>query len=202
MSRVVVLGGGESGVGSAVLAKKNGFDVFLSDMGNISEKYATMLDEWDIDGDGDLLEVDGYLLGFDPDMNVSIDELFTVEGDGEMVIEATEAGSEAATGTKVYLNDLDGNTVATYVAIVFGDANGDGFADKNGAGFASRLILDAKGNLTCELVDKSGNTEVCIEKLQMGIGCVDSWKTLPKEEYLIPYADYTFKFRLTQSVKL
>ena len=51
-------------------------------------------------------------------------------------------------------------------------------------------------------VDKSGNTEVCIEKLQMGIGCVDSWKTLPKEEYLIPYADYTFKFRLTQSVKL
>ena len=48
MSRVVVLGGGESGVGSAVLAKKNGFDVFLSDMGNISEKYAAMLDEWKI----------------------------------------------------------------------------------------------------------------------------------------------------------
>lgn len=48
MSRVVVLGGGESGVGSAVLAKKKGFDVFLSDMGNISEKYAAMLDQWDI----------------------------------------------------------------------------------------------------------------------------------------------------------
>ena len=48
MSRVVVLGGGESGVGSAVLAKKNGFDVFLSDMGSISEKYAAMLDEWEI----------------------------------------------------------------------------------------------------------------------------------------------------------
>ena len=48
MSRVVVLGGGESGVGSAVLAKAKGFDVFLSDMGKISEKYAAMLDEWDI----------------------------------------------------------------------------------------------------------------------------------------------------------
>ena len=35
MSRVVVLGGGESGVGSAVLAKVKGFDVFLSDMGRI-----------------------------------------------------------------------------------------------------------------------------------------------------------------------
>ena len=48
MSRVVVLGGGESGVGSAVLAKVKGFDVFLSDMGNISEKYVAMLEEWNI----------------------------------------------------------------------------------------------------------------------------------------------------------
>ena len=48
MSRIVVLGGGESGVGSAVLAKKKGFDVFLSDMGNIPEKYTSVLDEWGI----------------------------------------------------------------------------------------------------------------------------------------------------------
>ena len=48
MSRVVVLGGGESGVGSAILAKVKGFDVFLSDMGKLSEKYIAMLDEWKI----------------------------------------------------------------------------------------------------------------------------------------------------------
>jgi UDP-N-acetylmuramoylalanine--D-glutamate ligase len=48
MSRVVVLGGGESGVGSAVLAKVKGFDVFLSDMGKLSEKYIAILDEWKI----------------------------------------------------------------------------------------------------------------------------------------------------------
>lgn len=48
MSRIVVLGGGESGVGSAVLAKVKGFDVFLSDKGQIPEKYATVLKEWDI----------------------------------------------------------------------------------------------------------------------------------------------------------
>ena len=48
MSRVVVLGGGESGVGSAVLAKVKGFDVFLSDMGKISEKYVEMLEQWEI----------------------------------------------------------------------------------------------------------------------------------------------------------
>ena len=48
MSRVVVLGGGESGVGSAVLAKVKGHDVFLSDMGRISEDYAAILNEWKI----------------------------------------------------------------------------------------------------------------------------------------------------------
>ena len=48
MSRIVVLGGGESGVGSAVLAKTKGFDVFLSDMGNISEEYRSVLQEWNI----------------------------------------------------------------------------------------------------------------------------------------------------------
>jgi len=48
MSRIVVLGGGESGVGSAVLAKVKGFDVFLSDMGKIADKYVAELDKWGI----------------------------------------------------------------------------------------------------------------------------------------------------------
>ncbi len=48
MSRVVVLGGAESGVGAAVLAKVKGFDVFLSDKGQIKEQYAKTLREWDI----------------------------------------------------------------------------------------------------------------------------------------------------------
>ncbi len=46
MSRIVVLGGGESGVGAAVLAQKKGFDVFLSDTGVIKDKYRSMLDKY------------------------------------------------------------------------------------------------------------------------------------------------------------
>ena len=48
MSRIVVLGGGESGVGAAVLAKSKGYDVFLSDMGKITADYAQTLNEWNI----------------------------------------------------------------------------------------------------------------------------------------------------------
>ena len=46
--RIVILGGGESGCGAAVLAKKLGFDVFLSDFGTIADKYKQMLDEQQI----------------------------------------------------------------------------------------------------------------------------------------------------------
>ena len=49
MKKIVVLGGGISGYGSAVLAKKKGFDTFLSDAGKVAEKYATILDEWGIE---------------------------------------------------------------------------------------------------------------------------------------------------------
>lgn len=48
MSRLVVLGGAESGVGAAVLAKVKGYDVFLSDKGKIKEEYAKTLREWQI----------------------------------------------------------------------------------------------------------------------------------------------------------
>ena len=46
--KIVVLGGGISGYGSAVLAKKQGFDTFLSDAGSIGERYTKILDEWQI----------------------------------------------------------------------------------------------------------------------------------------------------------
>ena len=48
MPKIVVLGGGESGCGAAVLARVKGFDVFLSDMGVIAPKYKALLAEWNV----------------------------------------------------------------------------------------------------------------------------------------------------------
>ncbi len=42
--RLVVIGGGESGVGAAILAKDKGMDVFLTDMGHVAPRYSAMLD--------------------------------------------------------------------------------------------------------------------------------------------------------------
>jgi UDP-N-acetylmuramoylalanine--D-glutamate ligase len=47
--RIVILGSGESGVGSAILAKEKGFDVFVSDKSEIKEHYKKQLIEEGID---------------------------------------------------------------------------------------------------------------------------------------------------------
>ena len=39
MHRLVILGGGESGIGSAILGKKQGYEIFLSDAGSLKENY-------------------------------------------------------------------------------------------------------------------------------------------------------------------
>ncbi|MDR0825402.1 MAG: UDP-N-acetylmuramoyl-L-alanine--D-glutamate ligase [Prevotella sp.] len=48
MNKIIILGGGESGVGSAILAQAKGFDVFLSDNGALQDKYKVELEQYGI----------------------------------------------------------------------------------------------------------------------------------------------------------
>ncbi|WP_298392752.1 UDP-N-acetylmuramoyl-L-alanine--D-glutamate ligase [Flavobacterium sp.] len=48
MKRLVILGGGESGVGTAILGKKEGYDVFVSDFGKIKDNYREVLNQYEI----------------------------------------------------------------------------------------------------------------------------------------------------------
>ncbi|MBD5212410.1 MAG: UDP-N-acetylmuramoyl-L-alanine--D-glutamate ligase [Bacteroidales bacterium] len=54
MQRLIILGGGESGTGAAILGLRKGFDVFLSDSGPIAQKYRDLMDkngiEWEEGG--------------------------------------------------------------------------------------------------------------------------------------------------------
>ena len=45
MNRIVILGAGESGAGAAILSKKQGFEVFVSDLSQIKPQYKSMLNE-------------------------------------------------------------------------------------------------------------------------------------------------------------
>jgi beta-galactosidase len=46
-------------------------------------------------------------------------------------------------------------------------------------------------------VDEADLTNLCIDQQQMGLGCVTSWGTLPRREYMMPYADREFSFIIT-----
>src|SRR5262249_49172023 len=47
--RLVILGGGESGVGAAILAKQKGYDVFVSDSSSLKDNYRSVLQQAKID---------------------------------------------------------------------------------------------------------------------------------------------------------
>ncbi|MEY4382480.1 MAG: UDP-N-acetylmuramoyl-L-alanine--D-glutamate ligase [Bacteroidota bacterium] len=61
MSKIVILGGGESGVGAALLAQSKGFEVFLSDSGSLKEEYQQILQKNQIDFEHSKHSVDNIL---------------------------------------------------------------------------------------------------------------------------------------------
>ena len=46
-------------------------------------------------------------------------------------------------------------------------------------------------------VEEADLTNFCIDKVQAGLGCEDSWGRIARPEYQVPYADYEFTFILT-----
>ena len=84
--RIVILGAAERGVGAAVLAFKKGFDVFVSDMGNIKTQYKEILDRYGITWEENKHTEENILCA---------DEIIKSPGipdTAPMVIKASEAG--------------------------------------------------------------------------------------------------------------
>ena len=117
MSRIVVLGGGESGVGSAVLAKVKGFDVFLSDMGKVSEKYAEILNEWEIPfeegkhSDELILNADEVIKS--PGIPATAPMVQKIEGHGINVISEIEFAGRYDSAKKICITGSNGKTTTT-----------------------------------------------------------------------------------------
>lgn len=54
-----------------------------------------------------------------------------------------------------------------------------------------------KGQSHSPEVEQADLTNLCIDKAQMGLGCVNSWGAWPLQQYQLPYGDYEFTFILT-----
>ena len=85
------------------------------------------------------------------------------------------------------------------------DAAGNGLKFTSEAPFSASALhytvesLDEglmKRNLHSQEIPQADLTNVLVDKVQMGVGCVNSWGALPLEQYRIPYGDYTFTFMM------
>jgi UDP-N-acetylmuramoylalanine--D-glutamate ligase len=115
--RLVILGAGESGTGSAILAKKQDFDVFVSDSGTISPKYREMLNEHQIiyEGNGHterlILNADEIIKS--PGIPESAPIMKLIRKKGIHVISEIEFAGRYTSARKICVTGSNGKTTTT-----------------------------------------------------------------------------------------
>lgn len=117
MERLVILGGGESGVGAAILGKKQGYDVFVSDLGKINEKYKQVLTNYQIKWE-DQRHTEGLILNADvvvkspgiPDNAILVKKLLEK---AIPVISEIEFASQFTTARTIGITGSNGKTTTT-----------------------------------------------------------------------------------------
>ncbi|MDA3823563.1 MAG: Mur ligase family protein, partial [Bacteroidales bacterium] len=116
-NRLVILGAGESGTGSAILAKQQGFDVFVSDSGKISQKYRDMFNEHQIlyEGNG---HTDRQILNADeiiksPGIPESAPIMRLIRKKGIRVISEIEFAGRYTKAKKICVTGSNGKTTTT-----------------------------------------------------------------------------------------
>ena len=111
------MGGAESGVGAAVLAKVKGFDVFLSDYGKISEHFADELRKWDISFE-EGRHTEDLILNADeviksPGIPGTAPIIKKIEAKGIHIISEIEFAGRYDTAKKICITGSNGKTTTT-----------------------------------------------------------------------------------------
>jgi UDP-N-acetylmuramoylalanine--D-glutamate ligase len=117
MKRIVILGAGESGAGSAILAQKNGYDVFVSDKGQIKDIYKEILVKNNIKWEEgshtetDILSADEIIKS--PGIPEDAPIIKNIRGKGIHIISEIEFAGRYAKGIKICITGSNGKTTVT-----------------------------------------------------------------------------------------
>jgi len=119
MARLVVLGGAESGVGAAVLAKVKGFEVFLSDYGKIAKEYLDLLEKWEIPfeqgGHTDELILNASEIVKSPGIPEKAPIVRQIREKGIHIISEIEFAARYDTAKKICITGSNGKTTTTSI---------------------------------------------------------------------------------------
>ena len=118
--KLVILGSGESGVGTAILAQKLGYEVFVSDRGVISESYMKVLDEHQIDYESGVHSenkiLDATLVMKSPGIPNNAQIVQQCEVKGIKIVSEIEFAAPHTNATIIAITGSNGKTTTTMIA--------------------------------------------------------------------------------------
>jgi len=157
MERLVVLGGGESGVGTAILGKQKGYQVFVSDKGEIKEEYKKVLEHFEIEWEENQ-HTEAKVLNADvvmkspgiPDKVALVKQLVAK---GIPVISEIEFASKYTDATIIGITGSNGKTTTTMLTnhLLIGDDFNVGMAGNIGDSYAKMVAKNDFSHYVLEI---------------------------------------------------
>jgi UDP-N-acetylmuramoylalanine--D-glutamate ligase len=156
MKRLVVLGGGESGVGTALLGKAKGYNVFVSDKGKIKEKFKEVLIhneiEWEDEKHSEDKILNADIVMKSPGIPDKVPLVKQIHETGIQVISEIEFASKFTQATIVGITGSNGKTTtATLTHHILKQELNVGLAGNIGDSFAKQILEDDFKNYVLEI---------------------------------------------------
>ncbi|MBV6881329.1 UDP-N-acetylmuramoyl-L-alanine--D-glutamate ligase [Epilithonimonas ginsengisoli] len=201
--RVVILGGGESGVGAAYLAKAKGFDVFLSDMGTIRENYKKELDELGVDyedgkhSEEKILNADWIIKS--PGIPKKAEMILKIQEKGIRLSSEIEFASEFTDAKIIAITGSNGKTTTTSLIyyILKEDGFNVGLGGNIGKSFAKQV---AEENFDYYVLEVSSFQLDDIQNFRPYISLLLNLSKDHLDQYNYNYEEYALaKFRIAEN---
>ncbi len=153
---LVILGGGESGVGTALLGKEKGYDVFVSDKGKIKEKYKQVLIhnaiEWEDEKHSEAKILNADIVMKSPGIPDKVDLVKQIREKGIQVVSEIEFASKFTNAIIVGITGSNGKTTtATLTHHILKQELNVGLAGNIGDSFAKQILEDDFKNYVLEI---------------------------------------------------
>jgi UDP-N-acetylmuramoylalanine--D-glutamate ligase len=156
MKRLVILGGGESGVGTALLGKAKGYEVFVSDKGKLKEKYKEVLIHNEIEWE-DEKHTEDKILNADivmksPGIPDKVPLVKQIREKGILVVSEIEFASKFTNATIIGITGSNGKTTtATLTHHILKQGLEVGLAGNIGESFAKQILEKDYPNYVLEI---------------------------------------------------
>lgn len=155
--KLVILGGGESGVGTAILGKEKGYEVFVSDAGDIKTYYQEELDRyginWEQSGHSEARILEADMVMKSPGIPDKMAIVQAIKKKGIPIVSEIEFAYEYARNISIGITGSNGKTTTTmltYHVLKEGGVN-VGLAGNIGESYAKQIAADPKKEYVLEL---------------------------------------------------